>query len=377
MKILADENMASLDPLFADLGEVRRLPGRAIGPQDLQDVDALLVRSVTKVTPELLAAAPALKFVGTATIGTDHLAIEALEQRGIRWTNAPGCNADAVGEYVLQALLILAVKTCKPLAGQTIGLVGLGNTGSAVQKRLSALGIEVLRCDPPKQRSGAAGPWFSLAQLIERCDVISLHVPLITDGDDPTLALLDEARLGMLKSNAWLVNACRGEVVDNDALIRVKARRPDLRLALDVWEGEPRPKAALVELADIATAHIAGYSVEGKIRGSQMLHQALVQGRCPTPEMATLLGDNALPPRQLEAELDDADLLALIRSVYDLAEEDGLFRAALPDGFDKRRQANLARREFSALPVVPATSKQAKMLANLGFTVEEKNEHGI
>ncbi len=378
--LLADENMACLDPLFADLTPICTRPGRAISadqldPSLLSQVHTLLVRSVTPVNAALIDAMPALRFVGTATIGTDHLDIAALEARGIHWASAPGCNAEAVGEYLLTALLELAERTGVPLASRTIGLIGLGNTGSAVCRRLAALGLTVQRCDPPKAAAGAPGPWVSLDDLLSQCDVISCHVPKQAD----TFHLLDEARLDALKPGTWLINASRGEVIDNRALIAVKDRRPDLHLVMDVWEGEPNPMAGLVACCDIATAHIAGYSVEGKIRGTQMLHQALanspvaLKGMTTTPTLAELLAVPGLGRVTLDGPLDEHHLLTLCRQVYDLAEEDAQFRAAIrtPGGFDARRKANLARREFSALKVHSRNSGEAAMLASLGFDTEE------
>lgn len=378
--LLADENMACLEPLFADLTPIHTRPGRAISPDQLDDatlkqVHTLLVRSVTPVNAALIAAMPSLRFVGTATIGTDHLDIEALESRGIHWASAPGCNAEAVGEYVLTALLELAERDGVALQDRTIGLVGLGNTGSAVARRLAALGLTVWHCDPPKQAAGASGNWLTLDAMLGCCDVISCHVPNQTD----TFHLLDHKRLAALKPGSWLVNASRGEVVDNAALVAVKAARPDLRLVMDVWEGEPEPMAALVDCSDIATAHIAGYSVEGKIRGTQMLHQALAESPAAleampaTPSLAQLLEVPRLPPVTLDGPLDQASLLGLCRRVYDLAEEDRRFRQAItePGGFDARRKANLARREFSALTVQTTDTRAATTLAALGFDTKE------
>ncbi|MBY5922126.1 4-phosphoerythronate dehydrogenase [Ferrimonas balearica] len=378
--LLADENMACLDPLFADLTPICTRPGRAISadqidPTLLAQVHTLLVRSVTSVNAALIDAMPSLRFVGTATIGTDHLDIPALEARGIHWASAPGCNAEAVGEYLLTALLELAERTGLPLSGRTIGLIGVGNTGGAVYRRLHALGLKVLRCDPPKAAAGEPGEWLSLDGLIAQCDVISCHVPNQPD----TFHLLDEARLSALKPGCWLINASRGEVIDSRALIAVKDRRPDLRLVMDVWEGEPEPMPELVVRCDLATAHIAGYSVEGKIRGTQMLHQALAaspvapEGIATTPELSELLTIPGLGEVTLDGPLDEQRLLSLCRRVYDLAEEDARFREAIgvPGGFDARRKANLARREFSALTVRSRNSGEVAILASLGFDTEE------
>lgn len=373
MKIVADENMAALTSLFGQTGTITTMPGRDITPQTVaDDTQALLLRSVTKVNEALISALPQLAFVGTATIGTDHLDIGALEQRGIRWSNAPGCNAEGVGEYVLSALLLLAEQCQQQLTDKTIGIVGLGNTGSAVERRLTALGCHILRCDPPRQQRGDIGVWHSLDHLLEHCDVVTLHVPL----DNDSYHLLDYQQLQRLPQNGWLINASRGEVVNNRDLVKLKQQRPHFRLALDVWEHEPNPLVELVALADIATPHIAGYSVEGKIRGSWMLHQAWLPNQSRA-SVAELIDVAPLAQRQVDATLSQSQLHQLCQSVYDLMAEDALFRAALPDGFDARRKANLARREFSAQPIVCSHSKMATMLAELGFTVEEISNHGL
>ncbi len=376
MTILADENMAALVPLFTPLidqyGPIKTLPGRDINAQTIDaDTRILLVRSVTKVDAALLDAAPNLTFVGTATIGTDHLDIDALEQRKIHWSSAPGCNAEGVAEYVLTALLHLAEHHQQQLTNKTIGIVGLGNTGSALSQRLTALGCNILRCDPPQAALGVAGPWYSIDELINQCDVISLHVPLTQD----TFHLLDYQRLLLFKKDGWLINASRGEVVDNRALTQVK-QHSKLQCVLDVWENEPTPLPETVMAATLATPHIAGYSVEGKVRGTRQLLQA-VAPFCAAPSIQALLSQPALPPKTITAPIQQADLLKLCTDVYDLALEDKRFRQALPSGFDARRKATLTRREFKAQPLNVADSQLANLLRQLGFTIIESNKNGL
>ncbi|QIZ77182.1 4-phosphoerythronate dehydrogenase [Ferrimonas lipolytica] len=366
MSIIADENMAALAPLFADYGDIKTFPGRDIDPHHVDDsTKVMLLRSVTKVDAALLDAAPNLEFIGTATIGTDHFDIPQIEERRVRWSNAPGCNAQGVGEYVLSSLLLLAQRSDEDLQTKTIGIVGLGNTGTAVARRLRALGYTIMCCDPPRQQRGDAGQWYSLEQIIAQCDVITLHVPLSSD----TFYLLDNQRLSQLQANCWLINASRGEVIDNRALINYKQQQPTLRLVLDVWENEPTPMMELVALAEIATPHIAGYSVEGKIRGSQMLHQALYQGKQTTPTLAELIDVEPLPVVTAPAQLEQQWLAQICATVYDIAQEDLRFRSALPTGFDARRKANLARREFSAQRIIGAPAGMATTLSELGFTI--------
>lgn len=372
LQIVADENMPALDALFGPYAEIHTYPGREIGPEQVKDADILLVRSVTKVDRALLEAASKLKFVGTATIGFDHLDIDALNERGIRWSNAPGCNAEAVGEYVTTALLTLAERESVALTGKTLGIIGAGNTGSAVAKRAGALGLKVLLCDPPLAEAGDERDFVELDALLAQADIVSCHVPLTQSGAHPTWYLLDESRLASLKPDTWLVNACRGEVIDNRALIEVKRQRPDLKLILDVWEGEPNPITELVELTEIATPHIAGYSVEAKLRGNWLLLAQLKQELgidqlpafaqfVPASELATLtIDDGALSGEQWQR------LAARVaRLVYDIDAEDRRFRRwhTQGGGFDKQRKAHLNRREFLSL----AIASEQRQWQSLGF----------
>ncbi|TKB49847.1 4-phosphoerythronate dehydrogenase [Ferrimonas sediminicola] len=378
MIIVADENMPALDAMFGGHAEIRTYPGREIGPDQVGDAEILLVRSVTRVDPALIEAAPRLKFVGTATIGFDHIDTRALEARGISWSNAPGCNAEAVGEYVLTALLTLAERLGVPLKGRTLGVIGAGNTGSATAARAAALGMRVLLNDPPKQRGGDPRAFVDLGTLLTQSDVVCCHVPLSRQGADATFHLLDAARLGLMKANAWLVNACRGEVVDNGALIAHKRTHPECRLILDVWEGEPNPMAELVALAEIATPHIAGYSVEAKLRGNWLLLSRLGETLAldEVPPLTTYLPQAAISTLGLSAPAAQSDLARVARLVYDIDAQDRRFRewSGQVGGFDRQRKAHLERREFMSLTIV-GPAEQAALWSQLGFNTRE-NLHG-
>ncbi|MXR70360.1 DUF3410 domain-containing protein [Shewanella sp. JBTF-M18] len=372
MKIVADENMPYVEALFADLGEVVMVDGRTLTQAQVKDADVLLVRSVTKVNKSLLDGCDRLKFVGSATIGMDHLDLDYLKQRGIFCTNAPGCNAVAVGEYVFNAMLELARRFHSPLKGKTVGIVGAGNTGTALQKCLEAYGVKTLLNDPLLEQSGDDREFVSLDELVERCDVISLHVPLTRDGEHPTHYLFDKARLNALAEDTWLLNCCRGEVIDNRALIEVKQQRSDLKLVLDVWEGEPLPLPELVPLVEIATPHIAGYSLEGKARGTFMLYQALMAqlGKQVDKSLSSLLPplwSHQLSPLSVP---DEKALLCLVRLVYDLRDDDELFRQRFQNdkGFDLMRKNHKHRREFSALMLANTAGSDVDWLFELGFS---------
>ncbi|WP_299007451.1 4-phosphoerythronate dehydrogenase [uncultured Shewanella sp.] len=372
MKIIADENMPCVDALFGELGHIKKVNGRSLTADDVIDADVLLVRSVTQVNATLLEKNKRLRFVGSATIGTDHIDVDYLKSRHIPFANAPGCNATAVGEFVFIALLELANRFQETLKHKTVGIVGAGNTGSAVAKCLTAFGVKVLLHDPLLQAQGDERVFVSLDTLIERCDVISLHVPITRTGQFPTWHLFDERRLSQLTTGTWLINCCRGEVIDNQALMKVKLARSDLKLVLDVWEGEPHPMPDLVPLVELATPHIAGYSVEGRARGSFMLYQALMAhlGYDGKLSLQDLLIPHWIERIHLQAMPDEKALLQLVRLVYDLRDDDRLFRNQFlnVNGFDHMRKIHKHRRELSVLTLVNSGQFDVNWLSYLGFS---------
>ncbi len=372
MKILADENMPYAEDLFREFGEVELVDGRSITAARAADADVLLVRSVTKVNQQLLANNEKLKFVGSATIGTDHVDIDYLSSRGISFSNAPGCNAIAVREFAFIAMLELAQRFSSPLNGKTVGIVGAGNTGTAVARCLMAYGVNVVMCDPIKEAEGDSRSFCTLDDLIAQCDVISLHVPLTQNGEFKTWYLFDEKRLNSLKKNTWLLNCCRGEVIDNSALIKVKQTRSDLKLVLDVWEGEPLPMIDLISLTEIATPHIAGYSVEGKARGTLMLYQKVCElfGKPVNASLSSLLPEFMISNLTVNKSVSENELLRVIRLVYDVRDDDQKFRSIdfANSGFDQMRKNHRHRREFSALTIKNCIQSDKSWINELGFT---------
>ena len=359
MLIVADENIPLIEAFFADFGEIRRLPGRQITRADVHEADVLLVRSVTKVDRELLEGS-AVRFVGTCTIGTDHLALDYFQQAGIQWSSAPGCNARGVVDYVLGSLLTLAEIEGVELTHRTYGVIGAGEVGGRLVTVLRGLGLKVLVCDPPRQEA-EGGDYVSLEQIIEQCDVLSLHTPLNKSGSCPTWHLLDKQRLNQLKPGTWLINASRGPVVDNAALREVLTQRDDLQAVLDVWEGEPQVDVELADLCVLATPHIAGYSLDGKQRGTAQIYQALCDylGQTPQVQLADLLPAPWLAKVELSANSDPAWALAMLcRGVYDPRRDDANFRRSLIGSveeqklaFDALRKHYPERREIEGLAV--------------------------
>lgn len=274
MKIVADQNIPQVESAFSSLGKVELIPGREITRDQLSDCQCLLVRTVTTIDKNLLQGIP-VQFIGSATIGTDHVDLDYLKQKNITFSNAAGCNAEAAAEYVISGIFALSQqKNFNPFTRKA-GIIGCGNVGSNLLKKLQALGIEVLVCDPPKAEQGNKTiDYVNFGTIVNECDLISLHVPLTHKGKHPTHHLFNQQNLSLLKEGCLLINASRGGVVDNPALSRVIAKRPDLITFLDTWENEPNLSRSLLKKVDLATPHIAGYSVEGRLRGTQMILEA-------------------------------------------------------------------------------------------------------
>ncbi|WP_417704385.1 4-phosphoerythronate dehydrogenase PdxB [Pseudomonas sp.] len=375
MHIVADENIPLLDEFFAAFGSIRRLPGRGITAADVRDADLLLVRSVTQVSRALLEGSR-VRFVGTCTIGTDHLDLDYFAEAGIAWSSAPGCNARGVVDYVLGSVLTLAEREDVDPAARVYGVVGAGQVGGRLVTLLEGLGWQVRVCDPPRQ-AAEGGDFVSLEQIIDECDVISLHTPL----DASTRHLFGATRLAALKPGTWLINASRGAVVDNAALRSLLPQRPDLKVVLDVWEGEPLADVELAALCQLATPHIAGYSLDGKLRGTAQIYQACcrVLGVAEQVSLADLLPSPWLSELSIDGSADPAWALASIcRAVYDPRRDDADFRRSLAGdadarraGFDRLRKHYPMRREIDGLRVCIQgdSAPLAALVRALGATV--------
>ncbi|MFV9668525.1 4-phosphoerythronate dehydrogenase PdxB [uncultured Pantoea sp.] len=370
MKILVDENMPYARELFSRTGEVVAVPGRPLPVAELADAQGLMVRSVTQVNEALLAGTP-VKFVGTATAGTDHIDEAGLQRAGVAFSAAPGCNAIAVVEYVFSALLLLAERDGFQLRDRTVGIVGVGNVGGRLQKRLEAWGIRTLLCDPPRADRGDEGEFLSLDAVAAQADILTFHTPLFKEGPYRSWHLADAALLMGLKPNTILINACRGAVVDNAALLEVLNMRHDLSVVLDVWEPEPDLSLALLDKVDIATPHIAGYTLEGKARGTTQVFEAWCDfiGQPQQVPLSTLLPVPEFSEITLNGPLDQPTLKRLAHLVYDVRRDDAPLRkvAAKPGEFDRLRKQYQERREWSSLQVNCDDAATAAMLNQLGF----------
>jgi len=383
MLTVADENMPFAAEAFGRLGEVRLAPGRKITAETLAGADCLAVRSVTKVNEALLAGS-SVRFVGTATIGTDHVDTQWLARAAIGFASAPGSNAVSVAEYVAACLFELAGRLGLTLEGTSLGIVGCGNVGSQVAARARALGMKVVVNDPPlADRTG--DPVYRPLEEALACDIVTLHVPLEKAGPYPTWHLADQSFIGRMKPGAILFNTSRGAVADSNSLHRALDSGRLSAVVLDVWEGEPEIDTELLKKVTIATPHIAGYSFDGKVRGTRMIYEAAGRhfGAEPDWDPSNLLP----PPENTVIEIPggagrQAAVGLAVKKSYDILADDGRLRkiAGLPRGeqgkyFDGLRKTYPVRREWASRTVrLPAGMRELRsVFEGLDFRVEIMN----
>jgi len=371
VKILIDENMPYATQLFATLGEVKAVSGRSISSSQLATADALMVRSVTQVNEALLKQSK-VKFVGTATAGFDHVDKQWLAQAGIAFSAAPGCNATAVVEYVFSALLLLAERDRFDLREKTVGIVGVGNVGSRLNARLKAWGVNTLLCDPPRAAAADNSEQFwPLEKLVSQADILTFHTPLNKSGCYSSYHLLNEELLAAMPAGRILLNTSRGAVIDNQALLKALENGKKIDVILDVWEHEPFLSLPLLAKTRIGTPHIAGYSLEGKARGTTQIFAAFSQflGQVAQIELADLLPIAEFNEITFRGELTQANLKRLVHLVYDVRRDDALLRnvAHLTGQFDHLRKYYPERREWSSLKVSCDNVDAANTLKMLGF----------
>ena len=354
MKVVMDENVLLGKETFSIIGDVVAVSGREITPEVIKDADILVVRSVTKVDEQLLEKSN-VKFVGSATAGIDHVNTEYLKVRGIGFASAPGSNSNSVAEYVASALLLLDKKGKISLDELSLGVVGVGNVGSKVVKKAEGLGLEVLQNDPPLKRETKDKVFLELDELMG-CDIITLHVPLYLSGADKTLNLFDENRINKMKRGSVLINTSRGKVVEQTAL-KTALRKGHLSGAiLDVWEQEPDVDKEMLELVDIGTSHIAGYSYDGKVKGTRMVFDSICEFFSIDKEWKVKLPSPEVPYIEVTSNetQDLAEIIAdVVFRVYDIKKDDNKLRKILnlegkekKDFFDALRANYRVRREF-------------------------------
>jgi erythronate-4-phosphate dehydrogenase len=408
MKIVADGNIPFVAKCFSSLGEVKVVEGREITPETVRDADILLVRSVTRVGAELLAGSK-VRFVGTATIGFDHIDVEYLRANKIGFASAPGSNANSAAEYVVAALLEIGQRYDIDLEDESIGIIGVGNVGGRVAKKAAALGMKVYLNDPPLQRYKNShreprehrvdgelnNALLRIEQLVGEvefvpveelfdCAFITLHTPLTFEGVDKTFHLSNEKFFKSLKERCVFLNTSRGGVVDSMAL-KAAIRLGRLRaVVLDVWENEPNIDTELLRMVDIGTPHIAGYSLDGKVAGMIMIYKAACKyfGLEPEYDVEDFLPEATVRELRISPKRDtEQDVIAdAVRRIYDIRKDDARLRWILErpaekrgEFFDSLRKSYPVRREFGNTTVVIATELKAERLLvklrGIGFKI--------
>ncbi len=366
MKIVADQNIPFVAEAFAGIGEVVAVPAASINAKLVRDAEILLTRSTVRVGPALLEGSR-VRFVATATIGIDHLDLDWLKSHNIACASAPGSNADSVALWFASALLELAARKEIDLSSLRIGIVGVGNVGSRVERIGRALAKSSsyypLRCDPPRERV-EGGDFVTLERILAECDLVTMHVPLYRDGADRTFHLIDEVALAKMRPSALLFNASRGEVIDCAALVG-RLTSGKLRAVLDVFEREPAPDPTLIAACALATPHIAGHSLDGKLNGTKMIYTATCKflGVKPTWK-----------PNLERLESMTGDLLEVLGKVYRISEDDAALRriVAQPDSgklFREYREHYPVHRELAGVEIETSDPTAAAVLKALGADV--------
>jgi erythronate-4-phosphate dehydrogenase len=377
MKITVDENITYGKDAFSQFGDVELLHGREITSDSVKDSDALIVRSITKVDKNLLEGSK-VKFVGTATIGKDHIDLEYLKENKITFADAAGCNAHAVKEYIFTALTDVLSKKNLKFNNVSIGIIGAGNVGSKVALCANALGMKTIINDPPLKRKTGNDIYKELDEALE-ADIVTLHVPLNKEGIDKTYHLLDYERLSQLKDNCILINSSRGSVVDNGVLEKLIEKK-NFTVILDVWENEPELYPELLKKVYMGTPHIAGYSYEGKLNGTTMIYSALCKflnekESFKVPEVKV---DDSLIELKGTGSVETS-LHNLFKRIYDIKKDDANLRKILNEEnmgkyFDTLRKEYHLRYEFPNYSVsVPTEEKELiRILSAFRFKINTK-----
>lgn len=355
VRITADQDIPFLRGVVEPRAEMDYLPARLITRETIARSDALLIRTRTRCDEALLSGTP-VRFIGTATIGADHIDTGYCREHGITVVNAPGCNAGSVMQYVASVLFTLLRRDRLSLTGKQIGIVGVGNVGSRIEKLARILGMEPLLNDPPRERNEGSAGFISLQHLLRESDLVTLHVPLTLQGNDPTFHLIGREELRLMRPGTVLINTSRGEVIDTVALEASINEHRSPQAVLDVWENEPCIDRTLLQHVRIATPHIAGYSADGKANATRMILSSLV-GFFGFPFSSFPL---QLPPSpttpviRISGKGKDPLVIAAeaVLHTYDVLSDDARLRD-LPGNFEHQRAHYPLRREFTAYRVLP------------------------
>jgi len=373
IRIVADDKIPFLNGVLDRYANITYMPGSMINREHIANADALIIRTRTKCTPGLLEGTN-VKFIGTATIGFDHIDTHYCESRNIKWINAPGCNSGSVCQYIAAALLNISAEHKTGLKGRTIGIIGVGNVGSKVERFAEIMGMNLILNDPPRERNEGGTKFSGLEMVLKESDFITVHVPLTFVGEDKTFHMINEKTLKKVRKGAWFINSSRGEVADTGALIPALDSRRLAGAVIDVWENEPDLDRDLMNRAFIATPHIAGYSTDGKANGTAVIVNKLAEffglplhdwypEDLPEPEEPVITID-------CSGKSDEQIVKEAVFHTYNIMEDDMQLRFA-PSDFEKLRGDYHVRREFNAFEVrlTNCPAKIENLIIDMGFRI--------
>lgn len=368
IKLVADNTIPFLKGIPEDFAEVTYLHASDFTPESIKQADALIVRSINKCTRNLLAGSN-VKLITTATIGFDHIDIRYCEEAGIKWNNAPGCNAVSVSQYVLSSLLTLAARKGEALKGKTIGIIGVGHVGREVEKLSRAMGLRILLNDPPQAEKEGGDAFVSLDRIAKEADIITVHTPLEKEGKYPTYHLIDKPFLSQLQKKPWFINAARGGIHQTEALIQAKQNGLISEMILDCWENEPHIDLHLLDMASIATPHIAGFSADGKANATR----ACLKNIGDFFHIDRVRTEDVLPPPPTDPIINlsgcQSDVISqAVFTSFSPLHIDQCLRNE-PQRFESFRAGYDHPREFSAYTVTNAPEEEKPVLRQLGFQV--------
>ncbi len=375
MKIVIDDKIPYIRGAFEPCAEVVYLPGSKTTAELVKDADALVTRTRTRCNKDLLEGSK-VRFIATATIGYDHIDTDYCRNAGIEWVNAKGCNAESVNQYIASALFSWSMKNRIDLKEKTIGIVGVGEVGSRVEKLCRTIGMKVLLNDPPRERKEGREHFVPLEQIQQQADIVTFHVPLNMKGEDATFHLIDDKFLNSLQKKPLLINSCRGEVTRTDAVKNAIKESTIAGYIADCWENEPDIDLELLNRVDYGTPHIAGYSRDGKANGTTMSVRAISRffnlGIDNWEPANVELPENTIIDINGNQRREYSILAEAILSTYDIESDNEALRNA-PYLFEQLRGDYPLRREFDSytVKVRNVEAKTMSKLRKLGFKVEE------
>ena len=360
MKFIIDDKIPYIKGALEPYAEVVYLPGNGISKQDVQDADGLIIRTRTLCNAALLEGSR-LRFIATATIGYDHIDTAFCQKQGIAWTNAAGCNAQSVAQYIASAIVTLSLKYKFDLKTKTIGIVGVGNVGKRVADMAETLGMSVLLNDPPREEREEKNNFASLEQIKEEADIITFHPPLTKEGKYPTCHIAGDSFFSGLDKKPIIINSARGEIIDTAALKNAITKGKLGGVVIDCWENEPEIDLELLAKIDIGTPHIASYSADGKANATSMSVQAVSRFfRLGSDDWKV---DDLPAPQDPVIYMEKEDIPKAVLHSCDILQDDAKLRNN-PALFEKWRGDYPLRREYGAYKIEGFNSE---ILCKLGF----------